>query len=237
MVGGEIVFSVGLVHGSYTGLPYRAHIISTNAQTLADGGQITYVTKRFRARDSQGRTRTEFYSPARGALDKDADQPILVLIQDPVAGQRIDLNPEQKTARVSTVPTLVGYPSTTRANLVPREHPKAKVGGELAVVDALFPPAPASRDGLRTIETLPGQTIAGVYAEGRREARLIPACSQGNDRDITVVSETWFSSELKIEVLKKLNDPRRGKRTSEIRDLSQDEPAPELFQVPADYKL
>ena len=53
-----------------------------------------------------------------------------------------------------------------------------------------------------------GEVCAGVYAEGRRETGVIPAGSEGNDRDISVVTETWVSPELHLEVLRKISDPK-----------------------------
>jgi hypothetical protein len=63
--------------------------------------------------------------------------------------------------------------------------------------------------------------------------RLAVTC----DRDITVIREVWFSRELGIQALEKTSDPRIGETTREMKDLSRDEPSPDLFQIPADYKV
>jgi hypothetical protein len=86
-------------------------------------------------------------------------------------------------------------------------------------------------------ENLGGKTIGGVYAEGTRTTRVYPAGAEGNDRDITVVSERWISPELGIEVFSKTSDPRSGESTTELHNLNRAEPDPALFQVPADYKI
>jgi hypothetical protein len=81
------------------------------------------------------------------------------------------------------------------------------------------------------------QLINGVQAEGHRTIETIPAEAEGNDRPITVVSETWFSPELKLTVLNKRSDPRSGESTVQILNLSRTEPDPFLFTVPPDYSV
>jgi hypothetical protein len=81
------------------------------------------------------------------------------------------------------------------------------------------------------------QLINGVQAEGHRTIETIPAEAEGNDRPITVVSETWFSPELKLTVLNKRSDPRSGDTIVQMLNLSRAEPDPSLFTVPADYSM
>jgi hypothetical protein len=54
---------------------------------------------------------------------------------------------------------------------------------------------------------------------------------------ITIVSETWHSPELKITLLSVNDDPRTGKRTTEVTDLDRAEPDPSVFQVPEGYTV
>jgi hypothetical protein len=191
-------------------------------QTLADGTQITtHQGKQFEARDSAGRTRSEIYRPElpQGS-HRDSDQPIFVTIADPVAGQYIHLDPRQKTAAVTPFPTTHAKES-------------AQKGQQTARIQSLLQQEmPHS-----SVEKLGGESISGVNAEGRRITRLIPAGTEGNDRDFTVITERWESSELGIEVLEKITDPRSGVTTKETRNLTRAEPDPALFQIPADYKL
>jgi hypothetical protein len=84
---------------------------------------------------------------------------------------------------------------------------------------------------------LGGETIDGVYAEGTRITHVTPAGTIGNDRDISMVTETWRSPDLQLDVLSKTTDPRSGERTTEIKNLNRAEPDPALFQVPPDYKV
>lgn len=231
-----------------TDMPFSAEMITTQVQTLADGTQITRVSKQVQMRDSQGRTRTEIYfSEDALAGDASGGQPMFLTIFDPVANQFIHLDPRQKLATVSHF----GPPPEPQASPSAAANPKARTaaggvgtGGAITAVASSAPPAAAQTHAARTkteqsdtVENLGGQTIAGVYAEGRRETHVIPAGTEGNNRDITVVTETWVSPELNLDVLRRITDPRSGESTTEIKNLSRDEPAPELFAIPADYKI
>ena len=88
-----------------------------------------------------------------------------------------------------------------------------------------------------TIEKLGTQVMEGVLAEGQRLTTTIPAGSQGNDRDIHVVTETWTSPDLKMAVYRKTSDPRSGDSIMRLSNMSRNDPDPQLFQPPADYQV
>ena len=231
-ISAQALFPFGPVGSAITGMPYTAQEITTQVQTLADGTQVTHVRKQVQARDSQGRTRTEIYLPENNsAANQNGNQPIVITIYDPMADQWIHLDPRHKTATVnafSASPSkMQGGPSSTV-----RVNPQIVNGGVVASGQARI-----SASQNQTVEKLGGETIAGVYAEGQRITRVIPTGTDGNNRDITAVTEHWFSPDLKIEVLRKATDPRIGESTTEMKDLSREEPSPELFQVPEDYKV
>ena len=84
-------------------------------------------------------------------------------------------------------------------------------------------------------ESLGTQMIEGVQAEGTRTTFTIPAGSIGNDLPIQVVSERWYSPELKTVVMTKHSDPRMGDTLYHLTNINRNEPAPSLFQAPPDY--
>jgi hypothetical protein len=86
-------------------------------------------------------------------------------------------------------------------------------------------------------EDLGTQVVEGVAATGTRMTTTIPAGSIGNEQPIVVVSEQWFSPELKVLVLTKHSDPRSGETTYRLTNIAQSEPARSLFEVPPDYTL
>ena len=220
--GGGGFASISSPSPSRTGVPFSVEFVTTRVQTLADGTQITtHQGKQFQTRDSAGRTRSEVYPPEPpSGGHRDSDQPIFVTIMDPVAGHFIHLDPRHKTATITPFPIMHADQSA----------PKSQ---QPAPVQSLpHPELPHS-----SVEKLGAESIGGVNAEGRRITRLIPAGTEGNDRDFTVITERWESSELGIEVLGKTTDPRNGVTTREAKNLTSAEPDPALFQIPADYKL
>ena len=65
----------------------------------------------------------------------------------------------------------------------------------------------------------------------------IPAGQIGNQRDILVVDEVWYSPDLQMNVLTKHSDPRAGETVYRLINISRSEPDPALFQVPAGYTI
>ena len=86
-------------------------------------------------------------------------------------------------------------------------------------------------------EELGQQVVEGVLATGTRTTTTLPAGTIGNEQPIVVVSEQWFSEDLKILVMTKHSDPRSGETTYRLTNVVQAEPARSLFEVPADYTL
>ena len=81
------------------------------------------------------------------------------------------------------------------------------------------------------------KTIDGLAVEGRQRTETIPAGQIGNDLPITITSEEWTSTDLKVLVLTKHNDPRTGESTYRLTNVVRAEPDPSLFMVPPDYTV
>ena len=79
--------------------------------------------------------------------------------------------------------------------------------------------------------------IAGVYVTGLRGKRFIPATTGAAGADIVVVTERWYSPELKIQLLARIIDPRAGDTSEVVTNLDRGEPDLSEFQIPADYKI
>ena len=215
------------------GRPYSAEQLSEHSQTLADGTHISQQTqKSLMYRDSAGRTRSEqSFVPPAGAV---SGAPMFVQINDPVAGVHYFLNVRNHEATRLAMPSAMGGTQASRAVVSPQ-------AGFVGAIQLLPPPAAgttASSPGPKTSrESLGTQTIEGISAEGSRITRTYPEGSFGNDRPVTVVTEIWTSTDLKIALLTKTSDPRSGDTTMRITSISLDEPDPALFQVPADYTI
>lgn len=199
--------------------PFRAEWVTTRVQTLADGSQITDVDREVRVRDAEGRVRIERFAPENSPDSGKAAMPVSVEIVDPVAGQTIRLSPLKKTATIIALARPMALPRAPLAHAASAPPPS---GAQL--------PRPQ-------FEQLGTQSIDGMNAVGTRITQVIPAGTQGNDHDLTIVHESWFSPELKVDLLTKHSDPRSGEATTEVRNLSLDDPDPALFRIPEGYTV
>ncbi len=181
-------------------------------QTLSDGTHIVTRSEIRFYRDSYGRTRTDSFFNHPGMSPK---EPTDIQIQDPVAGTRYHLNVQQRVAVL----------------IVPRKLPINPNVVQKPV------PYPQERVPKTTSEDLGTQSIEGVLAEGVRTTMIFPVGSQGNDRPLQVVEETWVSKELGLTLLEKHSDPRHGESVTRVTSLDRSEPDPTLFQVPPDYAV
>ena len=89
----------------------------------------------------------------------------------------------------------------------------------------------------RKHEDLGVESLNGVLATHTRDTLTIPQGQIGNNRDIHVVNERWYSDDLQMLVKTANSDPRFGENTYEFTDISRDEPDATLFQIPPGYKV
>ena len=78
---------------------------------------------------------------------------------------------------------------------------------------------------------------ANVLAAGSRDTETIPQGQIGNDRDIHVTNERWYSDDLQMLVKTVNSDPRFGENSYEFTNVDRAEPDPTLFQIPGDYTV
>ena len=78
-------------------------------------------------------------------------------------------------------------------------------------------------------ENLGMRDFGGVQAEGVRVTRTFAPGAVGNERELEVVSETWFSKELGVVVYSKRTDPRLGETTYQMTNITRAEPDASLF--------
>ncbi len=198
-----------------TGVPLTAQIVVSHENTLADGNHISRTTQITLYRDAQGRVRREMTvdaaTPSTAAVKHS-----FIMINDPVAGKRYMLDPQNKTARE--------MPGGRHAPGADGRHPAVdEMKKKLANA--------VQKDQLGT------KSIDGYQATGERVTRTIAAGEIGNEKPIEVVTERWFSSDLQLPVLIVHTDPMMGTATTKVTNVTRGEPDASLFQVPSDYKL
>jgi hypothetical protein len=200
----------GMSNKVVQGSPYSAEAVTQFTQTLSTGDHIQRTTTGSITRDSQGRTRTERSFGAIGALSAGPGAGRTVMIYDPVAGMSHVLDPARKTVRSTPMPAA--RPTDAKA------RPERSL-------------ASVKTDDLGT------QLIQGVNAQGKRITRVIPAGKEGNEKEIDIVTETWYSPDLQVVVMSKTSDPRFGDSVYQLNAISRAEPDPALFAVPSDYAV
>jgi hypothetical protein len=225
------------------GAPYSAEAVTESTQTLADGNRINQKATTRIYRDGEGRTRREQLDES-GAVES-------IFIVDPGAGTsyvfeqgpnriRERMTGTDSTGTVSKdAPATVAFKGNVGGNVFfeNRVETRTKAQAE-AKMRRAGPETQAAGErgdeGQSVREDLGTTTIEGLAATGTRTTTTIPAGAIGNLQPIKVVSEEWFSPDLKVLLLTKHNDPRSGETIYRLLNVVRAEPDRSLFSVPAD---
>ncbi|MGH9470886.1 MAG: hypothetical protein ACRD1N_11170, partial [Terriglobia bacterium] len=185
-----------------TGAPYSAGSVTETVQELADGNRIDRKETGAIYRDAEGRTRVERMLRMIGPWAP-AGKPIEnIFISDPVAHVTYILNPRDKKA-------YKAYDVRSRPLRTPPEERRALAHEARGIVERRS----ASTQSLGT------RMIEGLKAEGERRIVTIPAGQIGNEKPIKIVSESWYSPQLQVYVLTRLDDPRFGDTTYRLPNI------------------
>jgi hypothetical protein len=219
------------------GAPFTADATTEFSQILSDGNRIERRFSTSLARDGKGRTRSEQDVAMLGPLvvlqkgmnwsthsfqtsptQQEPEPPRFTVITDPVEGVTYTLDERSKEARRS---------------------PSKLTTGQLIEVQKLNDKLISVRGGAAAVgvESLGTRQIEGISAEGTRMTTTIPAGQIGNLNPINVVTERWSSKELQMTVLITRRDPRSGDTVYRLTNIVRAEPPPDLFAVPADYRI
>lgn len=246
----EFVSAESSIGKTVKGAPYSAEAVTESIQTFADGNRIMSKSSATTYRDSEGRTRREMTLSMPGI----EDPPSFITINDPVANVSFHLETKARIARKMPVaPDGMAFATVPDTPGIRIMRAPAPGGAAVGVThDVIGPVAGAASiqhkitvaDSVRTragtepkTESLGKRGINGVEAEGSRTTLTIPAGEIGNEREINIVTERWYSPELQTVVLTKHTDPRVGETTYTLTNIKRVDPHPSLFQVPSDYSL
>jgi hypothetical protein len=242
------------------GAPYAAEAVTETVQRLADGTRITNSTTTRNYRDSEGRTRTDTTVKALGPwLPEGGGSKQISTIFDPVTNESISLDHESRTAMRNFLkaPAWAGAKPAAGKQAVQVDIEKRVLihgpGPGPAEGDVLMPgpgvihfvqEGPVGSPAVMPLEkanvhhkSLGKRMIEGVECEGTLTILTIPEGQIGNDRPIEVTTETWRSPELKIDILRKHNDPRFGETNYRVVNLVRAEQPRSLFEAPAGYEV
>jgi len=196
-----------------TGKPFAATETRRTVQMLANGAKIETSDSNQLYRDDQGRTRVE----------QTVDGKTTTVIMDPVAHYVAILNRSDKTVHKNPIPAEMVSGSVSVAE------------GKIMVVMGNKPDGAGAKPV--AIDRLGDKEVNGVTASGTRKTRTIPAGAIGNDRELQLVDESWFSNDLQVVVKSVSSDPRYGETTYQLTNIVRTMQDPALFQIPADYTV
>ncbi|HKV94009.1 MAG TPA: hypothetical protein VJW20_15785 [Candidatus Angelobacter sp.] len=211
--------SGGISLRSVAGAPFSADVVRQSTQIQPDGGRALVETHGKMFRDSQGRTRVETeLTSAAGSVTRH-----FIAIFDPVQHISIVLNVDAKTATIFHLPP---------ASAASEKQLKLVAAAQATQVH---------KNGLaRSIsgnpEDLGAMTLEGFNVTGTRSAHPAKA-STAADKTQTAFTESWFSPELKVELLSITQLPMAVTDTTRLINIVPGEPNPALFQAPADYAV
>jgi hypothetical protein len=190
------------------GQPFSGKTVMTLTH-IRGGSTVQFTTFSLVARYSSGRV----YFENRRAVSE-GEEPAarkFFTIIDPTARTRTMCYVETKTCRINAFRRLSFAESETREE-APRASASETVSLGTDVIDALT-------------------------VEGTRETTTVAAGAYGNPEAMIVTKDRWHSPELDLDVSTVRTDPRMGTQTLKITEISRNEPDPEYFAIPADYKF
>jgi hypothetical protein len=167
-------------------------------------------------RDSAGRIRIDPPTPAPPVK---VSAPLLVII-DPVANVRYVLNTHTKIARRSDSNEIHPLPTTDDPWKIP----------SMQFIRPPGIPEPSTKS-----EPLGTQVIGGLTAEGRRVTSAYPKTERSVAQES--VSESWYSPELQMMVLKQVHTTLLGDSVTRLENIDRSDPDRLLFQVPPEYTI
>lgn len=218
-----------------TNAPYSATFTDTRIEKLQDGSVLKHTTVRTVARDTQGRLREEItFEPRRGAK-KDAATRTETVVFDPVAQTVTRWNNETKVAHVMQISQGGHRGPGFGQGFGPKE---GNGGPEAGPRPARFERPGREREGVSFASTDLGfKTMDGLTLSGRKVTRTFAPGVMGNDKEIVVSRESWYSSDLKVMISETDSNPFAGSHTLVTSNLTRNEPAATLFKAPEGYTV
>jgi hypothetical protein len=201
----------GIEVPSYPHLPFTAlDTITWNRPTDGSGTTTRYISAKV-VRDGEGRVYREHHH--FGTADGDPTTTMYrFIIDDPIAHTHTSCD---IAAHVCTITDYVPQP-----------------------VAALRPVGPFDNNRrYLSRESLGDQTLDGLQVTGTHETTTISPGTIGNDREVVISREFWYSADLKTNLAVTRKDPRDGTQTIRLTVQSRSEPDPAVFAVPSGYTV
>ena len=215
--------------------PFTASALTSVTWIRDDGTRLTESGSARYYRDRSGRVRVEQVVGRSDPVTAAKVHTSLITIDpDPNDGSIYTLDPRTKTAHI-------GLRSIAGIAIGGGETFALPIGNARVRVLRRANPGDASRglilDGEFTEESLGTRTIEGVLTHGRRLTVTLLAGQLGSTYPAEVVDERWESAELGLLIYSRYSDSRIGIVEYSLTNIRRVEPMPELFGLPATYRL
>jgi hypothetical protein len=192
--------------------PFSAVVNTERTIVRKDGSVMQLKSTRAVARDTRGRIHNEL----RALIPiSSTDTPDLLQIHlyDPQTRISTEINVRKRAFQTRTM----NHPPST-------EPPSIR----FAAPDGNAPPNDFTKQ-----EDLGISEIEGVPAHGIRETQTVT--DENDGKEVVITDEYWYSQDLRINLMIKHTDPRRGTTTMTVAQITRSEPDPAFFEVPEGY--
>ena len=195
--------------------PFTLTLDTEWTRPLANGGTYTLVNERHIARDTSGRVYEErwYLVPKNGKVESTMNY---IQIADPAQHTLYNCQVELKKC------VLMDYVGLTTTEYKPPIGVSAPL---------------SNGNGFHTHEELGKSSLFGFDTVGYRETTTLNPGVFGNDQPMVTTREFWYSPQLAINLLSKVDSPAAGKQTFTVTVISAVEPDPQLFTLPAGFEV
>jgi hypothetical protein len=196
-----------------TGAPFTATVVTEWTRLLEDGTTTTIKNHRTVARDSVGRVFQE-----RRNFTPNGDKETTTLSElDYADPTRHEL--------------YICLTRTHTCNVHPYDQPATAPVSRPASITL------PNGAGSITLESLGQNTIDNLEVLGSREITTINPGANGYQHPEPTIKEFWYSPQLEVNLITKRFEPRGGAQNFTLENINLNEPNPNLFVPPANYKL
>jgi hypothetical protein len=210
--GGTREVLISILIPSMANAPFTATVNTEWIRQLPDGSTITLKNHRTIARDAAGRIFQERRAlvPGDGQAASGVTQ---IEISDPVAHELYICLPYGHTCQ------LEEFSPRESSSYGPPGKPHMMQGSSVESED------------------LGKQSIGGLETIGTRETTIIPSGAIGNNSPLMSKREFWYSPQLGVNLISKLQHPLSGTQNFEVSDIVVGEPDVKLFAPPSGFKI
>ena len=177
-----------------------------------DGSVTQFKSTKEVARDTRGRIHNELRALIPVA-STDTPELLNIHLYDPQSRISTEIDVRKRTFWTRTI----NHPPST-------EPPSIR----FAAPDGNAPPNELTKQ-----EDLGIREFEGVPAHGIRETQTIT--DENDGKEVVITDEYWYSQDLRINMMIKHSDPRKGITTITVAQVTRTEPDPAFFEVPEGY--